>query len=321
MNKLMLRVEQNPGTITLNFDELNKQMDAKLAEYKGAIFTEETKDIAKAEVASLRKLKEDVDSARIAAKKEWSKPFEVFEKQMKALSAKVDEPINLIDGQLKEFEAKRRTEKKVKIRDAYGELVGDMAEYLPFEKIYDTKWGNATTSMKSIKESIATIVKSTREAVSTIQGMQSDAVGKALSLYKDTLDMAKAISYINDYERQKAEIMKREEEKRRKEEERQRRAEIERARVAEREAIEREERIRKEAEAEAARKSVEVHEALEPEPRAVKDDVPSFSDDELPFEQPITITAFYKVVATAEELEAVEMAFNSIGIYFERRDA
>ena len=45
------------------------------------------------------------------------------------------------------------------------------------------------------------------------------------------------------------------------------------------------------------------------------------ADDELPFEQPTTITAFYKVVATPEELEEVEMAFNSIGIYYTRRDA
>ena len=44
-------------------------------------------------------------------------------------------------------------------------------------------------------------------------------------------------------------------------------------------------------------------------------------DDDLPFEQPSTITAFYKVIATPEELEQVEMAFNSIGIFFERRDA
>ena len=44
-------------------------------------------------------------------------------------------------------------------------------------------------------------------------------------------------------------------------------------------------------------------------------------EDDLPFPQPQTVTAFYKVVATEEELERVEMAFNSIGIWFERRNA
>ena len=49
MNQLELRVQQHPGTIELNFEELNAALDAKLAEYEGAIFTEDSKDIAKVE--------------------------------------------------------------------------------------------------------------------------------------------------------------------------------------------------------------------------------------------------------------------------------
>ena len=98
--------------------------------------------------------------------------------------------------------------------------------------------------------------------------------------------------------------MKREEERRQREEERRRQAEIERARAAEREAIRREEQIRKEEQEKA---------------QQVVEQTPVVADDELPFEQPSTVTAFYRVVATPTELEEVEMAFNSIGIYFERR--
>lgn len=317
MEGLVLRVRQNPGTIELNFDELNRQMDAKLAEYKGAVFTEETKDIAKGELASLRRLKEDVESARKATKKEWMKPLDAFEAQMKALSSKVDEPINLIDGQLKEFEKKRKEEKRGKIVGIYEELIGDMREYLPLEKIYEKRWENATTTMKSIQESISGMIDSTRTAVATISSMQSDAVEEAIGLYKNTLDMAKAIAYINDYERKKAEIMRREEERRKREEERRLQAEIERAKAAEREAIAREERARKEAEEQAAIVAEEQkheEEGFLPEPDAWEEDI-------LPFTQPTTLTAFFKVVATPEELEQVEMTLNSFGIWFERRDA
>ena len=315
MQELTLRVKQNPGTIELNFDELNAQMDARLAEYKGAIFTEDSKDIAKAEVASLRRLQKDVDDTRKAVKKEWMKPLEAFEANMKKLSSKADEPINLINDQLEEFEKKRRVEKKKKIQDIYENSVGDMEEYLPLEKIYDIKWENATTTIKSIRGSIEAAVDSTKVAVTTISGMQSDAVEKALQLYKNTLDMAKAIAYINDYERQKAEIIKREEERRRQEEERQRQAEIDRARAAERKAVMREEQIRKEA--------VPAVAAPSPDPASVNPFLQPEDDEEdgLPFVQPTTVAAFYKVVATSQELEDVEMAFNSMGIYFERRDA
>lgn len=57
MNELILNVKQNPGYIELNFDEIEKALDERLAEYKGAVFTEESKKFAKAEVADLRKFK------------------------------------------------------------------------------------------------------------------------------------------------------------------------------------------------------------------------------------------------------------------------
>lgn len=93
MNELSLVINQNPGSIELNFDALEEQLDKKLSEYKGAVFTEDTKTIAKAEVANLRKLKKDIEDSRKAVKKKWMEPYDAFEKRMKVLSAKVEEPI------------------------------------------------------------------------------------------------------------------------------------------------------------------------------------------------------------------------------------
>lgn len=318
MNELTLNVRQNPGVIELNFDEIEKALDAKLTEYKGAVFTEESKGIAKAEVANLRKLKKDFEDARKGVKKEWMKPYEDFEAKMKRLTEKIDEPINLIDSQLKDFERKRKEERRKKIRQIYQETVGDMAEYCDLERIYDPKWENATTTMKSIRESITTAVESARTAVSTISGMQSDAVEKALEIYKDSQDMAKAIAYI--YEQQKAEIMRREEERRRQEEERRRRAEEERIRAAEREAVEREARIREQARQEAEAEARESQAARQEAAVAPFETEKSGGDDVMPFVQPDTRTVFYRVVASDEDIQAIDMALDSIGVYYERRD-
>lgn len=324
MGEITIQVKQNPGVIDVNFDELEKALDATLAEYRGALFSEDTKDIAKKELAGLRKQKNELDNSRKSIKKEWMRPYEEFETRAKSLLAKFDEPINLIDKQVKEFDEKRKQGRRKDIQAAYEELAGDVTEYLPLNRIYDAKWENVSTSMKSIKDSISELVKSTQAAVRVIGSMQSDATEKALTLYKDTLDMSKAITYINDYERQKAEIMRKEEERRKAEEERKRQAEIERAKREGREAIEREKRIRQEERRlaeEAARAEIEQH-ARKP----VKEEIPQEAfeepeEDNLPFQQPTTVTAFYRVVATPSELEEVEMAFNSVGIYFERRDA
>ena len=320
MNELTLHVKQNPGAIELNFDEIEKALDAKLAEYKGAVFTEQSKNIAKAEVANLRKLKKDFEDAKKGVKKEWMKPYDEFEAKMKRLTEKIDEPINLINSQVEAFEEKRKKERREKIKEIYQEAIGDMEEYCDLGRIYDHRWENATTTVKSIRESIVQSVENARTAVSTISGMQSDAVKKALEIYKDSQDMAKAIAYINNYEQQRAEIMRREEERRQQEEERRRRAEEERIRAAEREAVEREERIReqarKEAEAEIKEDEAAKQEAAVTPFEAEK----SGGDDVMPFVQPDTQTVFYRVVASEEDIKAIDMALDSIGVYYERRD-
>lgn len=315
MQELTVRVKQNPGSIELNFDEIEKALDARLKEYEGAVFTDESMDIAKKERAGLRKEKEHLDAVRKNIKKGWMKPYDDFDAKVKPLLAKFDKPIDLIDKQVKAYEDECRAKKRDKVKEVYAGLIDGMEEYLPFDKIYDEKWGNVGTSMKSIKEEISKKVSDAKTAVESINAMNSEKTEDALLVYKETLDVTKAIAVITNYERQKAEIFKREEERRRKEEERQRQAEIDRARAAEREAVMREEKIRKEA--------VPAEAAPSPAPAPANPFLQPEDDEEegLPFVQPTTVTAFYKVVATSQELEDVEMAFNSMGIYFERRDA
>lgn len=223
----------------------------------------------------------------------------------------IDEPIGLIDGQVKAFEEKRKAERREKVWELYESVIGSLVEYLPFDRIYDPKWDNVSRSMKSIREDLESLIDSTQMAIDTISMMNSDKTADALEHYKKTLDMAGAIQMINTYEQHKAEVLRQERERQATEEERRRRMEEERIRQQERERIAEEERIRREEREKAAVQLEEKQDFL---------DLADVEDD-LPFEQPTTITVFYKVVATPEELDEVEMAFNSIGIYFERRDA
>lgn len=297
----------------MNFDALEEQLGKKLDEYRGAVFTEDTKTIAKAEIASLRRLKKDIEDGRKTVKKKWMEPYDAFDKRMKILSTKVDEPINAINEQVQAFEEKRRQEKREEIHRMYEDCVSEYEEsreFIVLDKLYDPKWENASVSMKSIKKDMAEKMSAIQTAVSSIKAMRSDKELDALALYKRTLNLNDAIQMIMTYEQNKADALRREEERRQLEEERRIQAEIERARVAEREAIRMEEQIRKEEQEKAEKVKVAAIESL-----------PDISDDDLPFEQPTTVTAYYRVVATPDELEAVEMAFNSIGVYFERRES
>lgn len=315
MEELQVIVNQTPGKIEFNFEEIREALAERMALYRGATFSEKYKAQARGELAALRKMRKAVDDKRKEVKEQCLEPYQRFEEQAKELMGLIDEPIQLIDSQIKEMEKRRRAERRQKIEELYEKIIGDVEEYLPLEKIYNSKWENASTTMKSVEEELTEVVASVRSAVGTLQAMTSDAVPEALRRFKETLDLASSIAYINHYEAQRAEILRKEEQRRREEEERKRLQEEERIRRQERERIAREEAIRRE-EWEKAQKEIDKEAAQE----AAEGFFSENEEDELPFEQASTVTAFYKVVATPEELEQVEMAFNSIGIYFERRD-
>lgn len=314
---LPLTCRLTPGKIEINYDELAKPLHERLSVYDGAVLTEDTLDLAKKDLAELRKLKADIETARKTVKKEFSKPYDDFEKKMKEFAGRVDASIKIIDDQAKAFEADRREKKRARIKEWYEKLMAEwpeISDYAPFEVIYDPRWENKTCSNKTITAEIEAKVKAIEQGVETLKAMHSEKEADALAHYKRTLDLNGSIQMISTYEQNKAEALKHEEERRAKEEEHRLQAEIERAKAAEREALQREEQARQEALAKAQEEKPA--EQVAPEPF----ETPEFNDEELPFSTPETVTAFYKVVATPEELEQVETAFNSFGIFFERRD-
>ena len=210
MNELQVRIEQKPGEIRFNFEELKAELTTKMQEYQGAVFTEESRTIAKAELASLRKLKEAVDKRRKEIKVQCMEPYTRFESQVRELLGIIDEPIALIDGQLKEMEAIRVQQRQADVRRIWEEVCNGVEEYLPFEMVYDRKWNNASTSLKSVRESLEDLVIRTGNEVEIIQNSTSDAKDEALELYRNTRDLAKALSHINTYEENKKKVLEQE---------------------------------------------------------------------------------------------------------------
>lgn len=319
-NELEVKVKQELGKISFNFIEIKDNLSAMMQLYKDAKFTEETSTVAKKEAATLKKIKKALSDRRIEVKKECMKPYDDFEAKVKELTALIDEPIELIESQVQVFEEKKKAEKKQKIQDSYNELIGEMGEYLPFLKIYDSKWENTSVSMKSIKDEIEQAVSSVEMAVATIQGMNSEVMPKALEQYKKDLSLANAITYINKHEQMKADILAKEEQKRKEEEERKRIAEEnrikaderqrvieeerkrvaeenrireeERKKIAEEERIKEEERLKAEAKLREEELSKSVEE-VPSEPVQTEDDLPEESFDEEPFsEEAFTDEAF-----------------------------
>lgn len=304
MNNTVAVITQESAKISCNFDQVEQAIKGTLAEFEGVVFTEDSKTYAKKQVASLRKQKKEFQENLRDAKNQYMAPWNEVETRAKNLIALYDEPINFINGQVQAFEEKRIREKKEEIEAVYNELVPeDLQDYIPLECIYGAKWDNATTNMKTVKKEISEIVTKTQGEISVISSMGSDKVQAALALYMANRNLAAAVKYISDYEARKKEVLAQQERREAERAEALRREEIEKIRREERARIAEEERIRNEAKREAVEEIKTVDEAAA-----------------APLSGKQSMKVIYTVVATAEEIQEIEMAFNSLGIYFERKD-
>lgn len=213
---LEVQISRNNGTIDFNFEDLKEALTAELELYKNLVFTEDTKADAKKTVAELRKLKKQISDKRIEVKKLYMQPYTDFEAKVKELDKLINEPIAFITEQIDAFEQKCIEEKRELINDIYLELVSgreDIAGYAELNRVYDSKWENVSTSKKTIQESITNYLDGVANDVAAIKSMESEYEAKALMKYKETGVLSDALLTIRQWEKQKEEILKAEEEK------------------------------------------------------------------------------------------------------------
>lgn len=218
-----LRVEPVtfPEVIQFNYEELKAEITSKVEMYKNLVYTgsDQIKD-AKADRAALNKLIKAMSDERIRIKKDCLKPYDEFERKIRELTDIVNEPVQLIDKQIKEYEQTLKEEKRKEI-EALFETIGFQA-FVKLEMIWDEKWLNASVSMKSIEEKMRERMYQISTDLYTLNQL-SEYAFEAVSVYKETLDMHKSIAEAQrmaEIAKQKAEVearKKAEEERRAKE--------------------------------------------------------------------------------------------------------
>ncbi len=204
-NLVPVEVKKNIGTIEDNLDVVEASIRQKLVEYTQVVITKDSIQDGKELLADIRKEKKSLDDERKAIKKAWMKPYEAFEARAKKIIDLYDEPVRLIHSQLEAYEEDRKAAKRNDIKKIYEFVVkenAELADWLPLEKIYDTKWENATCKDKTIREAIEMAFSQIKISISTIQSMQSAWEEDALHVLKDTGSLPLAIEKINSLTKQ-----------------------------------------------------------------------------------------------------------------------
>ena len=206
-----LRIEKItfPEVIEFNFEELKQEITNRVAMYANMVYTEDQVKQAKADRANLNKFVKALSDERIKVKKQCMKPYEEFEAKVNELSKIVQEPIKMIDKQVKEFEHQKQNEKLDKIKEYWSELLqaDKIPEALTFAQIFSEKWLNTSVSMKSIQEEINSRLEQIEKDLATLSNLPEFGF-EATEVYKTTLDINRALNEghrLSEIQKRKAE--------------------------------------------------------------------------------------------------------------------
>lgn len=288
------------GAIKCDFDSAKNYLAERLSQYTGIIFTEESKKDAKNTVAELRKEKKEFADRVKEVKKEYMRPFEEFYAKASEIIEMYDDPINFINSQVADFEAKRIEEKKNLIKDIYSEMIDDMMSVIPLDRIYDSKWENATCNQKQIRKDMMEFKEKVKSGIRTINRMESEVRDIAMDMYLTDYDLEKALDYIAEDTKRRAMIIQQEQERMRIEME-------ERIRAEERARIEAE--IRAEEEKQIAVEEAKAEAFAEASEELIENLTPDLTGESNLYE--------YRMSLTDDAKQKLEMYMDSVGIEWE----
>jgi hypothetical protein len=191
--------------IEWNFEDLKHELTLKMEEHNGVIYTEDQLPMAKQELANLRKLLNTLEGARKEVKARCLEPYDAFERDYKELKELINCPIRAIDEQVKDYDLKRKEEKRTAILQMFEDEYPDSP--VGIGQLWDDKWLNVSTSLKAVKEEIDARMYSIHAAITMIRQLPEYAF-EAEQEYLRTLDSWKALAYVErlkeDAERKKA---------------------------------------------------------------------------------------------------------------------
>lgn len=316
--------------IEWNKEELLAAVRSKVALYEGIVYTEETVKLAKNDRAELNNLVKAIDERRKKVKEVINQPYAEFEKELKEITDLIKKQSAEIDEQVKVFEAAEKEEKKAKIMEAYEKAIGNLAEILPFSKVFDQRYLNKTCKLASAIAEVQKKIEQVKTDLETIESVCGKYKLNAKDVYVRTLDLSKAMAEekrLKDLEEKlEAERIQKEKaaEERRKAEEA-RKAEAERIRKEEEQKeIERQKKAEEEritAEAEKKQSVPEILQDVPTEQVAVPVQEPEPVVDPFAQTQPQSIPekkcrAKFFAIGTKEQLKALVGYMKENGIKY-----
>ena len=217
MNNIEIIIE-NPEQGIANYEPLKAAAQEMAAVYGSQLVSPDAIKDAKSDMAMLRKLAKTASDLRIKIEREHAAKIATVTKQLKEVSGIFTDAAVKIDAQVKEYDEQRKAARMEEIKDIYADEIGDMADIIPFDKLYRADWLNKTTTDKTVRGDIQTAVINAQTGIEQIKGLGSPNENAILSAFLDRLSLADALAAKKRLEDMDAAMERRKEEARKAEE-------------------------------------------------------------------------------------------------------
>lgn len=200
--QLELKVsEKTIGSLTTNAKEIRDLVKAALPKYDISNYSSDDIAKAKADKALLNKAQKTLNDKRVAFEKEFMAPFGEFKEVVADTCKLIKDAVSKIDTVIKEDEQRSRDEKKASI-EALPEIQEFEALGLSIQTIWNEKWLNKTTSLKSISTEIAEKTKAVKTDLETLKSFAED-YDVLVVRYKESLNLNDTVAYANKLKAQR----------------------------------------------------------------------------------------------------------------------
>lgn len=159
--------------------------------------TPETEQECKRTVAAARKIADQLNDAKIRAKKTVLMPYMAFEEQVKEIIGIITEGENVARDKLHMIDDMRREEKKEELRKIWDRRVGsfDSGKYFGFEDFLTEQHLNKTAPIKQTEGEMVVFLQRTSEDIRFL--LEKPRGAEYVEEYRKTRSIAKAIDNVD----------------------------------------------------------------------------------------------------------------------------
>lgn len=203
--------EKTIGSLTTNAKQIRDLVVASLPRYDIANYSTDDIPKAKADKALLNKAAKTLNDKRIEFEREFMAPFGEFKEVVGETVKTIKEVVGKIDTVIKEDEDRAKREKREAV-EHLAEECGLEEVGIHLNQIFNEKWLNKSTSLKSIEKDMREKIATITSDLETLKSFAED-YDVLVVRYKENLNLQETVRYANQLKEQREAAKKVEEAK------------------------------------------------------------------------------------------------------------